>query len=62
MSNEKKVSFEAWWAHTQKNMEKPFPSHLKEIIFVDMKARGLTKSETMDKYEEALVKFGYKSV
>lgn len=53
---EKKVSFEQWWMKINRKVS--IKSWMKEIIWVDMKARGLSKSETEDKYNEALKLFG----
>lgn len=54
---EDKISYDQYWmvALGRQKMR----SHLKEIIWADMKARGLSKKETQAKYDEALRLFGY---
>jgi len=57
-SDEPKISFEQWWMLA--NRRHTIKSWMKEIILVDFQARGLTKSETETKYNQALVLFGIK--
>lgn len=52
-----KISYDQWWMLA--NKKKAFRPHLKEVIYADFKGRGLTKSETAERYYEALRKFGY---
>jgi hypothetical protein len=52
------VSFDQWWMTVNgKASLKPW---MKEIIWVDFKARGLGKSETEEAYNNALKLFGIK--
>ena len=51
------MSYDQWWMLAQ--ARKPLRPHMKEIIWADMKARGLGKKETQAKYDEALRLFGY---
>lgn len=52
------MSFDQWWITINK-IGKLRP-HLKEILEVDFKARGLSKKETKERYDEALKVFGIK--
>lgn len=50
-----KVHFDSWWAR----IEKKIPGqHRKEIVLADFRARGLSLSETVEAYHEALKKYG----
>ena len=53
---ESKISFDQWWMMINKKVS--LKSWMKEIVLADMGARGLTKSETEEKYNEALRLFG----
>ena len=52
-----KVSFDAWYHSRLSKIPK---HHLKEIIFADFKARGLSKEDLVEKYDKALEKYGIK--
>lgn len=56
-ADQEKVSFDQYWMLAQGKVK--MRSHLKEIIWADMKARGLSKSESIEKYDAALRLFGY---
>ena len=56
---EGKVSYDEWWMIANKKVKQMKP-WMKEIVLADFKGRGLTISETMDKYDQALGLFGYK--
>jgi hypothetical protein len=51
------MGFDQWWMLAQGR--KKMRSHLKEVIWADMQARGLSKKEPQAKYDEALRLFGY---
>jgi hypothetical protein len=52
------ISFDQWWMVASKKLKlKPW---LKEVIAADFKARGLSKDEKEESYNQALEKFGYK--
>lgn len=51
-----KISFDQWWMLLCS--KKSVRSYLKEILLVDFIARGLTKSETEQTYNDALKLFG----
>lgn len=52
-----KLDFNVWFAMR----EKQIPSqHLREILWADFKARGLTAKETLQTYDEALATYGVK--
>ena len=55
-SSEDKISFDQWWILINK-LGKLRP-HLKEVLAVDFKSRGYSKSETRERYDEALKIFG----
>lgn len=55
--DQSKMSYDQWWMLAQ-GRKKMRPS-LKEVIWADMQARGLTKKEPQAKYDEALRLFGY---
>jgi hypothetical protein len=51
-----KVSFDQWWISINSRVSlKPY---MKEILLADFKARGVSKSETLEKYDETLRTFG----
>lgn len=52
------ISFDQWWMITNKRLK--LRAHYKEILAADFKARGITKSETKERYDEALKIFGIK--
>jgi hypothetical protein len=52
-----KMDFNVWFALRQKRIP---AQHLREIIWADFKARGLSKSETMGTFDAALKKYGIK--
>jgi acetyl-CoA carboxylase alpha subunit len=51
------MSFDQWWMLSQ--ARKPLRPHMKEIVWADMKARGLSKKEPQAKYDAAMRLFGY---
>jgi hypothetical protein len=51
------VAFDIWWSRIAKEMN--MPHYLKEIIAADFKARGLSKEEKVERFNEALAAFGY---
>jgi hypothetical protein len=53
---EAKVSFDQWWVMLTKRMAVR-PS-LKEILWADFNARGVSKEELSSKYDECLKLFG----
>ena len=54
----KEISFDQWWMLVSKKVT--IPHHVKEIIRVDFKARGLSDKELEVKFNKALELFGYK--
>lgn len=54
---EKKVSFDSWY-HQRKHMIKK--CHMKEVIWADFVARGLTKEHTVAEFDKALELYGVK--
>lgn len=52
------VSFDQWWMMVGRKVK--MRQHMKEILLVDFAARGLTKQETEQKYDDALRVFGIK--
>lgn len=52
-----KMSFDQWWMVINRKIK--MRTHLKEILHADFKARGLSKLETEQKYDDALRLFGY---
>ena len=55
---EEKISFDQWWMMINKKLK--LQAHMKEILHVDFKARGLLKLELKQKFDEAMKLFGYK--
>ena len=55
-SLEDKISFDQWWMMA--NSSGKMRAHLKEVLFADFKARGLSKLETKARYDDALKVFG----
>jgi hypothetical protein len=51
------VSFDQWWMMIARKIT--LRPHLKEIIWADFNARGLSKNETEKKYDDTLKVFGY---
>lgn len=51
-----KVSYDQWWMMLNGRMK--IRSHLKEVIWADMKARGITKTESIETFDKALKLFG----
>lgn len=57
-SKEKKVTFDQWWMLMNKKRNlKPW---LKEIVWADFKARGVSKMEKEKVFEDALKLYGIK--
>lgn len=54
---EAQLSYDQWWMIAQSRAK--MRPHMKEIIWAEMKSRGLSKNETMSKYDKALRLFGY---
>ena len=52
------IEFNQWWVKLQRIMK--LPAWEKEIIWADMKARGLGMMELEEKYFKALELYGYK--
>lgn len=52
------ISFDQWWVKLQRI--KPLPAWEREIIWADMKARGLKRTATHEAYNKALALYGYK--
>lgn len=52
------ISFDAWWIEFSK--EKGIRHHIKEILKVDFKARGLKDMEKKEDFDKAATIFGYK--
>jgi hypothetical protein len=50
------ISFDEWWLSREADLKKP--SYFKEILKVDMKARGLSKKELVSKWDWAARQFG----
>ena len=53
---EEVLSFDQWWMSM--NRTRDLRPSLKEIVWADFNARGLTKQETAKKYDEGLKIFG----
>lgn len=51
------MSFDQWWMLAQGRVK--LRPHMKEIIWADMQARGVSKKEPQEKYDAALRLFGY---
>lgn len=52
-----KVDFDAWWAM----VERKIPAHhRKEVIWADLRARGLSQNESLKDYNAGLQKYGLK--
>lgn len=51
-----KISFDQWWMLLNGKMK--LRPHMKEVIWADMKARGLTKMESAEAFDKALKLFG----
>lgn len=54
---EKKVSFDSWY-HQRKHMI--HKCHMKEVIWADFVARGLTSEQTAAEFDKALELYGVK--
>lgn len=52
------MSFEKWWMMLASKIT--LRPNMKEILWADFKARGLSKNEEAAKYDEALKLFGIK--
>jgi hypothetical protein len=55
--SEGKVSFDSWYHQRKHKIKK---CHLKEVIWADFQARGMTKEQTMGEYDKALELYGVK--
>lgn len=53
-----KVEFDHWWALRKDQLNQPI--HIKEIVWADMKGRGLSKSESLESWDRAARIFGLK--
>ena len=53
-----KVEFDYWWALRKDQLGQP--AHIKEIVWADMKGRGLSKEESLDSWDKAARIFGLK--
>jgi hypothetical protein len=51
------VTFDAWWMLRSHKIPR---MHMKEVIWADMKGRGLSKAEKVEDYDSALEKYGIK--
>lgn len=51
------VEFDVWFVMREKRIP---PQHMREILWADFKARGLSKSETVEAYDAALAAYGIK--
>ena len=51
MSSEKTITFDVWWALTNKTREVPFKAWMKEIFLKDFLARGCKETDTKANYE-----------
>jgi len=54
---EAEISFDSWF-HLRKN--KIPKHHMKEIVWSYFKSKGLSKKESIEKYDAELVKYGVK--
>jgi len=54
---EQKIHFDGWYALRSSAIPK---QHMKEVILADFTARGLTKKETIVRYDAALAMYGVK--
>jgi hypothetical protein len=54
----KSVSFDDWWLAREAELNKPL--FYKEILKADFSGRGLSKKETMDRWDWAAKQFGLK--
>ena len=52
-----KISFDSWFHLRKQAIPR---QHLKEIIWSYFKSRGLTKEETLQRYDEELRRYGVK--
>lgn len=52
-----KVDFDAWWAMVERKIP---AAHRKEVIWADMRSRGLSSRESLAAYHEGLEKYGLK--
>jgi len=55
---DKQVSFDDWWLAREAKLNKPL--FYKEILKADFGGRGLSKKETMDRWDWAARQFGLK--
>lgn len=55
-NNDDKISFDQWWVMVQAKVS--MRPHYKEILLADFQARGLTKLETEQRYNDTLRVFG----
>ena len=53
-----KVECDYWWALRKDQLGQPM--HIKEIVWADMKGRGLSKEESLDSWDKAARIFGLK--
>ena len=53
-----KVEFDYWWALRKDQLGQP--AHIKEIVWADMKGRGLSKEESLESWDKAARIFGLK--
>ena len=51
------IHFDSWWYAVSK--VRKFPTHLKEILWADFKARGLQTVDSKAAFDRALKQFGY---
>lgn len=50
-----KVAFNVWYAMREKRIP---ARHMREIIWADFQGQGLSKNETVETFDAALVKYG----
>lgn len=50
------VDFDQWWADSAAVLKQP--AHIKEILKVDAKARGVSGKQSLDKWDWAAKQFG----
>lgn len=57
-SSDDSVDFDTWWMDVNRRVKmKPW---MKEIVQADFKGRGLSKRESLEKFDESLRLFGIK--
>ena len=57
-SDDGTIDFDTWWMDINRRVK--MKAWMKEIVRADFKGRGLSKSESLEKFDESLKLFGVK--